>query len=571
MQTKHRWRLRLVAATLALSVIAAACGDDGGDGEASTTTAAGTGSTGAGATTAAPTTTAAPVKGGTLTIATFSNAAGLDPTKLAGGGTVGGMENAAIYDTIVSYDASTGKYTPRTGDFTGNADSTVWTLKLKSGIKFGDGTDYNAEAVKFVVTREMKEGNSSPRGQLLNFLDADPEKSMKVIDPLTLQFTLKLAWADFPYLFTNVAGWIYSPTQFQKVGAEKFNSDPGPAGAGPFRVKSYKPGEALELERNPNYWGGEVYLDGLIFKQLANPQAAFDAVKTGSAQAAYVRDPLVVSNAKKESTMKTVDMPTVAGSLININSGAPIDCKGGKPEPVCAGKPDGQQPSTSPLKDVNLRKAVQLAVDPKIVNERVWQGAATVTNAPFAGGPYDPKVSGPAPNVAEAKKLVDAAKAAGYNGKVRLAADTSVPAWGEAVRLQLVAAGFDVELQSKPISEIVTQVLTNKDYDLSTWAYGMTDEFPTNYVQLAGTFAAPNGRYGYSSPDMVAAIDKIRTAKTDAERTAAYKGVSEVWLRDMPAVVLAALPQSLVHTSKLQGVERTAGSNLLFSKAFLAK
>jgi peptide/nickel transport system substrate-binding protein len=570
MQTKHRWRLRLVAATLALSVVAAACGDDGGDNNTSEST----GATGATTTkaAAATTTTGAPVKGGIVTIATFSNSPGLDPTKLAGGGTVGGMENAAIYDTIVSYDASTGKYTPRTGAFTPNADFTKWTLKLKSGIKFGDGTDYNAEAVKFVVSREMKDGNSSPKGQLLTFLDADPEKSMKVIDPLTLEFTLKLAWSDFQYLFSSVAGWIYSPTQFQKVGdPTKFNADPGPAGAGPFRVKSYKPGEALELERNPNYWGGEVYLDGLVFKQLANPQAAFDAVKTGSIQAAYVRDPLVVSNAKKESTLASVDMPTVAGSMVNINSGAPIDCKGGKPEPVCAGKPDGQTPSTSPMKDINLRKAVQLAVDPKIVNERVWQGAAIETNAPFAGGPYDPKVAGPKPNAAEAKKLVDAAKAAGWNGKVRLLADASTPAWGEAVRLQLVAAGFDVDLQTKPISEIVTAVLTNKDFDLSTWAYGMTDEFPTNYVQLAGTFAAPNGRYGYSSPDMVSAIDKIRTAQSDADRVAAYKGVSDVWLRDMPAVVLAALPQSLISTNKLRGVTRTAGSNLIFDKAYLAK
>jgi peptide/nickel transport system substrate-binding protein len=571
MKHTQRWRLRLVAATLTLGVVAAACGDDGGDNTSDATGATGATTTKASGATGS-TTTGAPVKGGIVTIATFSNSPGLDPTKLAGGGTVGGMENAAIYDTIVSYDGSTGKYTPRTGSFTSNADFTKWTLKLKSGIKFADGTDYNADAVKFVVAREMKEGNSSPRSQLLTFLDADPEKSMKVVDPLTIEFTLKLAWSDFQYLFSSVAGWIYSPTQFQKVGDPvKFNADPGPAGAGPFKVKSYKPGEALELERNPNYWGGEVYLDGLVFKQLASPQAAFDAVKTGSIQAAYVRDPLVVSNTKKESTLATVDMPTVAGSMININAGAPIDCKGGKPEPVCTGKPDGQTPSTSPTKDINLRKAVQLAVDPAIVNQRVWQGAATETNAPFAGGPFDPKVSGPKPNVAEAKKLVDAAKAAGWNGKIRLLADASVPAWGEAVRLQLVAAGFDVDLQTKPISEIVTAVLTNKDFDLSTWAYGMTDEFPTNYVQLAGTFAAPAGRYGYSSPDMVAAVDKIRTAQSDADRVAAYKGVSDIWLRDMPAAVLAALPQSLISTNKLKGVTRTAGSNLLFDKAYLAK
>ena len=180
-----RWGVRLTAAALVFSLGAAACGDDGGK-TAKNTGSTGTGTTASGASTggtgAATTTTVAPVKGGIITVGTYSNAAGLDPAKIAGGGTVGGMENAAIYDTIVRYDNKTGKYEPRTGAFTANADNTVWTLKLKSGIKFGDGTDYNADAVKFVVSREMKDGNSSPKGQLLTFLDADPEKSIKVVD-----------------------------------------------------------------------------------------------------------------------------------------------------------------------------------------------------------------------------------------------------------------------------------------------------------------------------------------------------------------------------------------------------
>lgn len=562
--------VRLFAAALALSLTAAACGDDGGGGAASTGSSGTTGS-GTGASGAASTTTAAPVKGGTITVGTYSNAAGLDPIKIAGGGTVGGMENAAIYDTIVRYDNETGKYVPRTGEFTPNADFTVWTLKIKSGIKFQDGTDYNAEAVKFVVAREMKDGNSSPKGQLLTFLDADAEKSMKVVDPLTLQFTLKLAWADFPYMFANVQGWIYSPTQFQKVGDPvKFNADPGPAGAGPFRVKSYRPGEALELERNPSYWGGEVYLDGIIFKQLGTPQAAFDAIKTGTLQAAYFRDPTVQKNAIAEK-FGHIDMPTMAANIINMNSGAPIDCKGGKPEPLCTGKPDGQVKSTSPTADINVRKAVAAAIDPKVINDRAFNGDALPDSAPFANGPYDPKTAGPKYDLNEAKRLVGVAKAAGWNGKIRVFADASVPNWGIAVQTMLTAAGFEVDLQTKPISEIVTAVLTNKDYDLSTWAYGMSDEVPTNYVQLAGTFAAPNGRYGYSSPEMVTAVDKLRTASSAADRTAAYKAITEIWTRDVPALVTTSAPSALVFTPKLQGAVRTAGANILFDKAFLQK
>jgi peptide/nickel transport system substrate-binding protein len=568
MHTKHRWRLRLVAATLALSVVAAACGDDGGDdSDASTTTAAGTGATGA-----ATTTTGAPVKGGIATIGEFSSAPGLDPAKMAGGGTVGGMIHAALYDNIVQYDNVTGQYKPRTGEFTANADFTKWTLKLKSGIKFGDGTDYNADAVKFVVAREMKDGNSSPRGQLLTFLDADPEKSMKVVDPLTLEFTLKLPWSDFPFLFAQAQGWIYSPTQFQKVGAEKFNTEPGPAGAGPFRLKSYKPGEAVELERNPSYWGGEVFLDGLVFKLIQGPQGTYDAIKAGTFQGGFIRDPGVVAQAQKDGN-KVVLMPAVAGNMVNINAGVVITCKGGQPAPACTGKPDGDLPSTSPTKDITVRKAVAAAVDPKVINERVYGGAAQPDSAPFANSPWDPKVTGPKADPAEAKRLVTEAKAKGWNGKIRLLSGTDPVglAWGDAVKTLLTAAGMEVDLTNKPTAEIVNQVLVLRDYDLVTWAYGMVDEFPANYVQLAGTFSAPAGRYGYSSPEMVAGIDKMRTAKSQDERVAAIKTVSEIWVRDMPAHVITAIPQALVHTPKLNGVTRNAGSNLMFDKAWLAK
>jgi ABC-type oligopeptide transport system substrate-binding subunit len=161
-------------------------------------------------------------------------------------------------------------------------------------------------------------------------------------------------------------------------------------------------------------------------------------------------------------------------------------------------------------------------------------------------------------------------KGLGLN-KIRLFADASVPDWGIAINTMLTAAGFEVDLQSKPISEIVTAVLTNKDYDLTTWAYGMSDELPTNYVQLAGTFAAPAGRYGYSSPEMVAAIDLMRTASTDAQRTAAYAAVTKIWTRDVPAVVTTSAPTALIFSAKLHGAVRTAGANILFDKAYLDK
>src|SRR5205814_2885596 len=93
---------RLLAGVLAIGLAASACGDNKSS-SSSTTAASGA------STTVAPATTAAPVKGGTITVGQYSRENGLDPTKLNGGGTVGGSELAALYDTLMRYNPETGK------------------------------------------------------------------------------------------------------------------------------------------------------------------------------------------------------------------------------------------------------------------------------------------------------------------------------------------------------------------------------------------------------------------------------------------------------------------------------
>ncbi len=76
---------------------------------------------------------------------------------------VGATEMAAIYDTVVRWNPATGSYDPRTAEsLTPNADFTVWTLKLKTGIKFTDVTDYDADAVKFSLDRHRSGATGAP-------------------------------------------------------------------------------------------------------------------------------------------------------------------------------------------------------------------------------------------------------------------------------------------------------------------------------------------------------------------------------------------------------------------------
>ena len=176
-------------------MIAAACGDDKESGSSDTTQPGAN----------APATTAkAPVAGGTITFGTFSETAGLDPIVSSGNGVTGYIEMNAIYDTIVRYNVQTGKYELNTAEsVTPNADSTEWTVKLKPNIKFTDGTAYDAEAVKFGMNRHRSgiagappcaELWACPRNNTSSAAYMALVKSIDVVDPLTVKFTLTEPW-----------------------------------------------------------------------------------------------------------------------------------------------------------------------------------------------------------------------------------------------------------------------------------------------------------------------------------------------------------------------------------------
>jgi ABC-type transport system substrate-binding protein len=170
--------------------------------------------------------------------------------------------------------------------------------------------------------------------------------------------------------------------------------------------------------------------------------------------------------------------------------------------------------------------------------------------------------------------LVGVAKAAGWDGKIRLIGgnDPTNVAWTQAVAPQLQAVGMDVAFSNDTdVNGVVAKILTQRDYDLANWGLGMSDESDGNYTQLLGSFGSQSKRYGYSSPDMDAGIEALRVADTDAKKIAAYKTISEIWIRDAPALVITYIPQAVITSPKVHGIVRTAQAVTLYDKAWMSK
>jgi peptide/nickel transport system substrate-binding protein len=566
-----------------MALIASACGDDGDGGDASGTTG------GSGATTTVAKT---PVAGGTLVFGQYSEPRGLDPIVSTGSGVTGAIEMAAVYDTLLRYDPPTKKYENRMAEsVTANADSTEWTIKIKPGIKFTDGTDYNAEAVRFGMNRH-RVGTSIPAAQCAEWVACPSNttssnvymalvRDIAVVDALTLKVTLSEPWTAFQYALAAEPAMIPSPTALKKCDATKppaqcdFNLKP--IGAGAFTVESFKTKDSINMVKNPNYVGGTVYLDGLKFVNLGDVGGikTWDALKSGTLNVAFLRGPESIALAREAKYQGFTTMQN-AGGIALMNMGVNVTCNDGKPEPTCAGKPNGPTQTNPATKNVKVRQAVAAAVNPQTIIDRGYSGKGPASTALFDPSfPWDPKVPGPKYDVELAKKLVAEAKAEGWDGKIRLLYNNSPTAMaiGQTMQAALQGVGMTVELDtSKDTTAQITQVVSLRDFDVATWglAAGPDESAMAAFAQNLSSTSISN-RVGFRSDKVDAALKAIRSAKSDAEKTAAYKVIAEEYNAQLPWYTFAPIEEFITWSPKVNGMTVMGRGSVLLDKAWIEK
>ncbi|MBO0887179.1 MAG: ABC transporter substrate-binding protein [Acidimicrobiales bacterium] len=154
----------------------------------------------------------------------------------------------------------------------------TFTIDLRHGVTFSDGTPFNAQAVAFNIKRDLDPANACTC--IANF----PVASITTPDNYTVVLNLSHAYAHLKYsFFGEPPNWPISPTALGKLGEKAFSVSP--VGAGPFEVVSNQ-STKLVLKRNPHYWEkGHPFLQTLTFQSVGNDQSAYDALQAGQAQA----------------------------------------------------------------------------------------------------------------------------------------------------------------------------------------------------------------------------------------------------------------------------------------------
>jgi peptide/nickel transport system substrate-binding protein len=426
---RPRRTLTLLALLLTLVLVAAACGGGGSDNKTSSTSSGGSADEGK------------PVSGGKITYALEGGTTNfcIPRSQLAISGI---LVVEAVYDTLTVPTNDPNVYAPYLAkSVTPNDDYTQWTIELRDGITFQDGTPLDAAAVK-------KNIDAWTQGVLLGFVFKNIAST--AVQGNSVIVTTKVPWVAFPaYLWTTGRAGIAAPAQLDSP-----DCDTKMIGTGPFKLDSFDPTTGnVSVSKNPNYWRkGLPYLDGINFIVQEESSQRWSGLEGGQFDITHGSGGNDLSKAQAISGVQTTLEPKgrqeISQTLINV--------------------------TRPPLNDVDARKAVALAVNRDKLNLIDQKGAARYANEVvdtdimgYVDNPDFPAKQ----NVEEAKKLVAKVKAKN-NGKfaftIATTFDQSTQTLFKEVKRQLADVGIDVTL-APPVDQAT---LINQAIGGSTDAYG---------------------------------------------------------------------------------------------------
>lgn len=477
-----------------------------------------------------------PRSGGTIAYAGYTAVSSLDPAARQDGGSTGGTEMAALYDLLLRYDQDSDQYVPQLADsMTGNEGGTVWTLTLREGATFSDGTPVDAAAVTWSINRYLEKKGTHTQVWLVSVED------MAVTNNSTVTFTLKQPWREFPALFTSGPGMIVAPSS--TVGG-----DFAPVGAGPFVLEKFTSQEELVLRARADYWGGKPHLDSVRFPAIVNETTRLESVQSGNLQIAYLRNPENVRAAAEAS---------LPGAVYTVNMGgtALINSREGRPGA-----------------DERVRQALVAAFNPDLFNTRVQSDDGLASSDMFApASRWHGDVSGSGYDLDEAIRLLKEAKADGYDGKITYVGtnDPETQRSALAIEAMLEGAGFDVEINyASSINDLIKVLYAQHDYDVSYAGFNVLDNAP--FIRMYGNLhsASASNVLGYANPDMDELLAQLQTARDDDDKRRVLADIQTLVNETAPMAVSSPYRLFMPFADNVRGVQLSSDGIFLFDKAW---
>lgn len=478
-----------------------------------------------------PTESSAQVYGGTVIYAAGADPDRLDPANAESNPSE--AVNRMMYENLARFDEKLRIVPGLATNWEQSKDGMTWTFFLRKGIRFHDGTPFNAEAVKVFIERMIGPEKPSRAGLYVPFVN-----SVEMVDDYTIKIHLKAPFAFFLNNLAHSASGIISPTALKTLGKDIARRA---VGTGPFKFVEWVHGDHLTMVRNDDYWGGKPYLDKIILKTVKEDSTRVMMLQSGDAHLIVRIPPEDTPRLEKDAALKLDSTETLRVLYIGIN---------------CYKKP---------FTDVRVRQALNYAVDKEAIVKNIYQGKALVSAgivAPLTTG-YFP-VTGYSYNPDRAKKLLaEAGYPNGFKAKLwspqgRYPKDFEM---AQAVQQQLKKVGVDCTLDTmewaaylaatrKPPEENESELF------LIGWAPSTAEARWILYPLYTTEQWVPKGnnRSFYSNKEFDELVNKFTRATNKAEMDKYLREAQELLVKEVPSIFILVTKETIGYSHKLKGV-----------------
>ena len=524
MKNNKKWYLALVL-TLVMAILAACGGDDNDDNSSE-------GSDDASSDTAQ-----------VLVFGRGGDSVSLDAAAVTDGESIKVTQN--IYETLLNFNEN--DTTVEAGlakEWEVSEDGLTYTFKLQEGVKFHDGTDFNAEAVKQNFERWSAGAKDTfyYYNSMFRAEDKDLITSIETPDASTVVITLSRPQAPFLKNIAMAAFGIASPAAFDTL-------EDAPVGTGPFKFVEWKRNDSITLEKNADYWQeGLPKLDTLIFRSIPDNSARLNELISGSIDLADGINPSDAATVSGNTDLQLIERPSMNIGYLGLTA------------------------TRKPFDDVKVRQAVNYAIDKQAIVDAFFEGYANVAKNPMppSVSGYNDAIEGYAFDPEKAKALLAESN---YNGEELELWAMPVPRpympdgqkVAEAIQKNLEDVGIKTKIVSYEWATYLDKASKGEaDMFLLGWTGDNGDADNFLYALLDEDNIGSNNYSFYVNDEVHDLLIAAQSEVDEEKRNELYKQAQVIIHEDAPWVNLAHSTPLLAAKASVQGyVPHPTGSESL--------
>jgi peptide/nickel transport system substrate-binding protein len=449
--------------------------------------------------------------GGTLRAALDRDPPNMDPHR--SNAAVDRQVFQSLYDKLVDTDENLTLVPMLAMSWTISPDGKTVTLKLRQGVKFHDGTPFDANAVKFNFDRMQDSKFPSARRS-----EIGPIQKVAVVDPYTIQISLEKPYSPLLYVLTDRAGMMVSPAAAVKEGV---NFALHPVGTGPFRFVEKIPQDHVTLDRNPDYWmKGRPALDRVIYRPIVDDNARVANLKSGDVDIINIVPLPQIKQLTQEASKPGARFHLLErgafqwyGVWLNVT------------------KP--------PFDNKLLRQALNATIDRYVIANVVLQASAYPAYSFFPNGTpaYEPTWKIPSRNIALAKeKLQAGGRPNGFAFTILTLPGQQDQALAQAIQAMVAEAGIQMKIETIEFGAMLdTMAQLRHEAGQSGWSGRPDPDFDVYPFVTQSGIGAFNFA-GYTNPKVQQLLDAARLLNDMGQRRRAYREVKQNLADDVPYV-----------------------------------